>query len=375
MSEDRAFNEWAIRVGITGAVMLAVLAGTLWVLKSALTPLAVAWFIAYLLDPVIDRFEARHIPRRVAILLFVLLVGAATVGALLLVVPAVQEEVAGLTERLPRYLDAALSTLLPLLTEKLGITLPSSLQEGIQALRSGELTLPLDQIRAVLNRALAAAQLAATGTLGALVSALLIPVLTYYLLVEFDRIREAVVDLVPHRQRDFVRQQVARIDGLVSGFIRGQLTVCALLGALYAAGFALIGIDLALVIGAVSGALAIIPYVGGIAAFASASGMCLLQYGIGTELGLVVGWYALVQGLEGMVLTPRIVGQNLGMHPVVVIVALLIGGDLLGFLGLMIAVPAAAVIQVFLIDVVEVYRRTSLYGGPKEDDADVPSAP
>jgi predicted PurR-regulated permease PerM len=361
-NSDRAFNDRAIRFGITGAVVFATLAFTLWVLKSALTPLAVAWVIAYLLDPIIDRFEERRIPRSVAILIFLVLVGGALTGTLLLIVPAIQRDVAGLTERLPGYLDAGIASLLPLL-ERVGISLPHSLQEGVDAYRSGDLILPLEEARSVLNRALAALRGAVTGTLGALVSLMLIPVLAYYLLVEFDRIRHAVLGLVPPAYRDFISEQAARVDQLISGFIRGQLTVCLALGALYAGGFALIGIDLALVIGAVSGLLAIIPYVGGIVAFVSAAGMCILQYGVDAHLGLVVGWYALVQGLEGFVLTPRIVGQSLGMHPVVVIVALLIGGDLLGFLGLMIAVPAAALVQVFLMDIVEIYRASSLYTG------------
>jgi predicted PurR-regulated permease PerM len=265
---------------------------------------------------------------------------------------------------LPGYLDAGISSLLPLL-EKVGITLPSSLQEGIDAYRSSDLSLPLEGARGVLNRALVAVRGAVTGTLGALVSAMLIPVLAYYLLVEFDRIRHAVLALVPPAYQNFIAEQATRVDQLISGFIRGQLTVCLTLGVLYAAGFAAIGIDLALVIGAVSGLLAIIPYVGGLVAFGSAAAMCVLQYGFDAHLGFVVGWYALVQGLEGFVLTPRIVGQSLGMHPVVVIVALLIGGDLLGFLGLMIAVPAAAVVQVFLVDLVELYRGSDLYGAPE----------
>jgi predicted PurR-regulated permease PerM len=361
-NDDRAFNERAVRIGITGAVVFAVLAFTLWVLKSALTPLAVAWVVAYLLDPVIDRFEARRIPRSAAILIFLVLVGAILTGTLLLVVPAIQSDVAGLTERLPGYLDAGIASLLPLL-ERVGISLPSSFQEGLDAYRSGDLVLPLEEARAVLNRALLAIRGAVTGTVGALVSLMLIPVLAYYLLVEFDRIRHAVLDLVPPAYQDFIAQQAARVDQLISGFIRGQLTVCLVLGVLYAGGFAVIGIDLALVIGAVAGLLAIIPYVGGIVAFGSAAGMCILQYGVGIHLAMVVGWYMLVQGLEGFVLTPRIVGQSLGMHPVIVIVALLIGGDLLGFLGLMIAVPAAAVVQVFLADIVEIYRDSGLYGG------------
>jgi predicted PurR-regulated permease PerM len=158
-----------------------------------------------------------------------------------------------------------------------------------------------------------------------------------------------------------VSEQALRVDRLISGFIRGQLTVCALLAVLYSVGFAIIGIDLAFVIGAIAGVAAIIPYVGGALALASAAGMCLLQYGVDVHLALVVGWYALVQGLEGMVLTPRILGGSLGMHPVVVIVALMIGADLLGFLGLMVAVPIAAVVQVVLQDLLALYRRSTLY--------------
>ena len=362
MESDRAFNERAVRVGITAALIFGVLAIAVWVLKGALTPLAVAWFIAYLLDPLIDRFEARGIPRSVAILLLLLLVGGVLAGTLLLVIPAIQRDVAGLSERLPGYAEGLVGRLLPFL-HQLGIPVPGSLQEGLEALRNGELALTLEQARGVLNQALVALQQAITGTAAALVALLLIPVLAYYLLVEFDRIRLAVLDLVPRRHTEFVRVYARRVDGLISGFIRGQLTVCLLLGVLYAAGFMAIGIDLALVIGFVSGLLAIIPYVGGAVAFAAASGMCLLQYGVDIHLALVVGWYFLVQSLEGMVLTPRIVGQNLGMHPVVVIIALMIGGDLLGFLGLLIAVPLAAVAHVVLADLVASYRASELYTG------------
>jgi predicted PurR-regulated permease PerM len=203
-----------------------------------------------------------------------------------------------------------------------------------------------------------------TGTVGALVSLLIIPVLAYYLLVEFDRIRVGILTLVPHAYQQSVAIEAARVDALISGFIRGQLTVCLVIGVLYAVGFAVIGIDLAIVIGVVSGLLAIVPYVGGALALVSAAGMALLQFGVGTQLALVVGWYFVVQGLEGFVLTPKIVGGSLGMHPVTVIVALLIGGDLLGFLGLLIAVPVAAVVQVFVQDLVAMYRESPLYREP-----------
>lgn len=355
---DRAFIERAIRLGIIGAVTLVVVLGLAWLLKAALTPLAVAWVIAYLCDPLIDRFEARGIPRSAAIGLLLLGFGAALFGTAFLLIPAMLREMAALSESLPGYVDAALASVAPWLREHLGVALPATVHEALDALR-GESALPLDAARSLLERVLRTI----TGTAGALVSLLIIPVIAFYLLVEFDRIGRAVLDLVPRGYRDAVAARAARVDGLVSSFIRGQLTICLVLGALYAGGFAAIGIQLAFVIGVVSGLLAIIPYVGGAVAFASAAGMCLLQYGFDAHLVAVVVWYALVQGFEGMLLTPRIMGQSLGMHPVTVILALMIGADLLGFLGLMIAVPTAAVVQVFAGELIALYRSTDLYGG------------
>jgi predicted PurR-regulated permease PerM len=137
--------------------------------------------------------------------------------------------------------------------------------------------------------------------------------------------------------------------------------VAIVLGVLYAAGFAVIGIDLAIGVGVVSGLLAVIPYLGSLIALVSASVLCILQFGIDWHLAAVVGWYAVVQNFEGFVLTPRIVGQSVGLHPGAVIVALLIGADLFGFLGLLIAVPAAAVVKVFADELFEIYRSSSLF--------------
>jgi len=355
--EDRAFVQRALRIGIVGLVFLGVLGAALWVLKGAFTPLAVAFLLAYLLDPVIDRFESWGLPRRGGVLSLLLLAGGTLFGLAFVGIPAMQREVAALATRLPGYLEGTLGGLTPMLQERFDVQLPSTWREGLEALRGGDFSAHLQAAHALLERALGAL----TGTVGALVSLVVVPVLAYYLLVDFDRIRLAALDLVPRAQQARVAELATRVDRLLASFIRGQLSVCAVLGALYAVGFAVIGIDLAFVIGAISGLLAIIPYVGGAVAFASAAGMCVLQYGLDFHLGLVVGWYALVQGLEGMVLTPRIVGGSLGMHPLVVILALLIGGDLLGFFGLMIAVPAAAIAQVFLGDLVEWYRASPVY--------------
>jgi predicted PurR-regulated permease PerM len=369
-SDDRAFIERAERLAIIGVTVLGVGLAVLWLLKGALTPLATALVIAYLFDPLIDRFEARGISRAAAIGILLVFVAAALFGVALVLIPAMQRDVAALSERLPSYLERGLSALDPRLERDFGVRLPRSFHDAIARLRTGELQLPLDSLRGLLERLLHGI----TGTAGALISMLIIPVLAYYLLIEFDHIRFAVLDLVPYAYQPRVASEAARIDALISGFIRGQLTVCLILAGLYAAGFALIGIDLAIVIGVASGLLAIIPYLGGTVAIVSAVVMALLQFGVGGELALVVGWYLVVQGLETLVLTPKIVGKSLGMHPVTVIVALMIGGDLLGFLGLLIAVPVAAVVQVFAQELVSRYRESRFYRMPAEPEGSGPTA-
>jgi len=358
--DDRAFIERSARFAIIGATVLGIGIAALWLLKGALTPLATALVIAYLFDPLIDRFEARGVSRRAAILFLLVLVGSALFGVAFVLIPAMQRDVATLSEQLPSYLERGLAALGPSIENAFGLHLPRSLHDAIEGFRTGELQVPLDAVRSLLERGVRGI----TGTVGALVSLLIIPVLAYYLLVEFDRIRLGALDLVPIAYQQRVATEAARVDALISGFIRGQLTVCLALAALYSLGFAAIGIHLAIVIGVASGLLAIIPYVGGSVALTSGIGMSLLQFGIGAELALVVGWYLIVQGLESFVLTPKIVGRSLGMHPVTVIVALMIGGDLLGFLGLLVAVPLAAVVQVFTQDLVAVYRESPYYRLP-----------
>ena len=138
----------------------------------------------------------------------------------------------------------------------------------------------------------------------------------------------------------------------------------------------MIGVDLAIGVGLLAGVLALVPYLGSAVALATASLLCVLEFGFGWHLVAVLGWYVAVQNLESFVLTPRIVGGSVGLHPAAVIVALLIGGDLFGFLGLLIAVPAAAVVKVFVDELLEVYRRSALLrGGEHSAPPGEPAAP
>lgn len=362
---DRDFLARSARRAVVGAVAFAVLFAVLYVLKAALTPLAAAFVVAYLLDPLIDRFEARGVRRSIAIFLLLGVVGFGLIGGILVLLPKLQAEVAALARNMPGYLERLATVVLPEIEARLGVELPHTFDDVIARVRSGEIPLPLEAIRDLLSKTLSTV----FGTFSSLIGLLVIPILAYYLLVDFDSYVARLGHWIPPRQRGYVVEKVRTVDRLVSGFLRGQLLVASALGVLYAVGFAVIGIDLAIGVGIVSGMLAVIPYLGSIIALASASILCILQFGIDWHLGAVVAWYALVQNFESFVLTPRIVGQSVGLHPAAVIVALLIGGDLFGFLGLLIAVPAAAVVKVFADELFEIYRSSSLFA---DEDAAPP---
>jgi len=351
---DRDFVVRAARWAIVAAVTVGALLVLLWVLKAALTPLAAAFVIAYLLDPLIDLFERHHVRRSIAIFALLTLLGGALAMLLLFVVPRFQREVGALAERMPGYLEQLTTVVIPGLEQRLGVQIPHTLNDVIARVRSGEIPLPLEESRKLLAGAVGYV----TGTFSALV---VIPILAYYALVEFDRLVARAAAWIPPRHRVYVIDKARTVDRLVSGFLRGQLLVAATLGVLYAVGFSLIGIDLAVGVGVLAGVLALVPYLGSAVALASASILCLLKFGIDGHLLAVFGWYLACQALEGFVLTPRIIGQSVGLHPAVVIVALLIGGDLFGFLGLLIAVPGAAVAKVFIDEALAAYRSSALF--------------
>jgi predicted PurR-regulated permease PerM len=363
---DRDFLARSARRAVVGAIVFGVVIALLWVLKAALTPLAAAFVTAYLLDPLIDRFEARGVRRSIAIFLLLGVVGFGVIGGSLVLLPKLQAEVAALARNMPGYLERLTTVVLPQIEARLGIQLPHTFEDVIARVRSGEIPLPLEAMRELLARAIATV----FGSVASLIGLLVIPVLAYYLLVDFDSYVARLGLWIPPRQRTYVFEKVRTVDRLVSGFLRGQLLVASVLGVLYAVGFAVIGIDLAIGVGIVAGALGVIPYLGSVIALSSASVLCVLQFGIDWHLAAVVGWYAVVQNFEGFVLTPRIVGQSVGLHPAAVIVALLIGGDLFGFLGLLIAVPAAAVVKVFADELFAIYRSSSLFA---EDDRAPPA--
>ena len=354
-SDDRAFIDRSIRIAIVAATSLAVVFALLYVLKGALTPLAVSLGIAYFLDPVVRLLERHGVRRRFGVLVLMLIAVGILALVLFVLVPVLVGQLAELARSLPGYLNAALRWVLPHV-ESLGVDVPTSWTEAFDQVRQ---SIGIERLGGWAQKLLGTA----SGTIGAVVGIFVIPVIAYYMLAEFGAVKDGFVSMVPLRYRDTVVSHWRKVDELLSGFVRGQITVCVILGVLYALGFAALGVPMAMLIGLVAGAVAFIPYVGSALALGLASALCLFEHGVGLRLAGVLGWYVLVQNLEGFVLTPRIVGSSVGLHPMTVIVALLIGGNLLGFLGLLVAVPVAAVAQVFVRELIASYRTSALYTG------------
>jgi predicted PurR-regulated permease PerM len=187
------------------------------------------------------------------------------------------------------------------------------------------------------------------------------PVVTFYLLRDWDNLIAEIDNLLPRKYAPVIREQAKLIDAVLSGFMRGQASVCLLLGIFYAVGLTLVGLDFGLMVGMVAGVLSFIPYVGTIVGFIVGIGLAFVQFSDWISIALVAGVFVVGQGIEGNFLTPRLVGTRVGLHPVMVIFALLAGGALFGFLGILLAVPVAAVVGVLTRFAIKKYAASRYY--------------
>lgn len=354
-------------------VALAVICGVLWLfslLQSVLTPVFFAALIAYMLDPLVDRLEARKINRSLAIVILLTLLLLALALLSLLVVPGVVREVSSFAKELPGQLSALVARMEPWLRAQ-GIEPPHSLKEALEQAGVDAKDLA-GKAAAPASRVLSYVLGGTASILGALGNLIIVPVFAFYLLHDWDRMLTAMRDLVPWRIRPHVVDIAGEVDEILGQFVRGQVLVMGLLAVLYAVAYSIIGVRLAIPIGIVAGLLAFIPYVGGAVALGLALLMSALAGAGWGQVGLVVGAYAVIQVLEGFVITPRIMEDKLGLGAVWVLLALMVFGELFGFMGVLLAVPAAAVVKVFTVRAVAHYRKSHVFleGGPDEDQRD-----
>ncbi|HWB76089.1 MAG TPA: AI-2E family transporter [Nannocystaceae bacterium] len=350
----RIFPRWVVALAIIALVGLVI-----WALRGVLTPVFFAFLIAYMLDPVVDRFERRRIPRAVGITILLTAVLGAFAVFFVLAIPAIGRDLSSFATELPSALKGLLDRAEPMLAD-MGIPVPHSFDEAVaqMGMDTGQLASKAAQPASKVLEWL----WGGTGTvLGMLATAVIVPVLAFYLLHDFDRLTAQVRDLIPPHWRPFVLDVVGEVDWMLGQFVRGQLTVMVILALLYCIAYSIIGVRLAIVIGVVAGMLSFIPYVGGATALGLAILMSLIDWHGPMQLVWVGIAYGVIQVLEGFVITPRVLGDKVGLSPLWVLLALMIGGELFGFLGVMLALPGAAVAKIFAMRGLSWYRKSEFF--------------
>lgn len=320
---------------------LAITAWLLYLLAPVLTPFIAAALLAYVGDPLADRLQKLKLPRSVAVLA-VFLATFFSIGAIvLLVLPLVQAQIAALLEALPRYMQYVEERILPTVRDLLesgggaeDIGLAAFLKEyGSMAGKWGS------EFLTSLSRSGGA-------LVTALLSLFLVPILTFYMLRDWDDIVARLGRLVPPSRRDTVFGLLAETDEVLGAFLRGQLLVMLGLALIYTLGLSLLGLNFALAIGVVSGLVSFVPYLGFILGILLAGLTAVSEPNALLMLAGVVAVFSVGQFVEGSFLTPKLVGDRIGLHPIVVIFAVMAFGQLFGFFGILLALPAAAVLSV-----------------------------
>ncbi len=340
--------------------LAAVAFALLYLLAPILAPFVAAAVLAYVFDPLVDRMCGLKLPRALAVLLVML--GALLLGLalLLILLPLLQQELSLLAQRLPQWLDAARVHLLPAVQQWFGV----ELEWDSAALK--QLLVDHWQRAGGLASGVLLPWLGDSGSalLAFFANLLLIPVVMFYLLRDWDDLLMRVDGLLPRHWYSQIRQIVAESDKVLAEFLRGQISVMLLMSVFYVVVLWLVGLEFALPIGIVAGVLVFVPYLGMVLGLLLATLAAAMQFGFGAGLLWVWGAFAAGQLLEGMVITPWLVGERIGLHPLAVIFALLAFGQLFGFFGLLLALPLAAVLLVVLRHLRERYLSSTMYLKP-----------
>jgi len=345
------------------ALLLAVLAAIiLYSSSSVFLQLFIAFALAYMLNPAVVFLERKGVGRIPSILVVFLAALVVCAGIAVFFVVSLGSEFSSMQLNLPAYARHLYEITPVAVKSYLGIETPDKLSLRLDEIVTQARNVAPDIAKPVLNL-LREAFSSTIAFILALLGYFIIPVYLFYLLADLPQLKEFIQSFIPERHRDVYNEKLGEIDGVLGGFIRGQLSVCAILAVLYSIGLYFIGIDLAIAIGTLAGITFIIPYVGTIIGICLSVVMALLKFHDMLHPLLCLGWFCLVQALEGMVITPKVVGDTVGLHPLVAIIALLIGGQMFGIMGMLLAVPATAVLQVFLRSLAAWYRESDFYRG------------
>ena len=345
-----SINDQAKVWGIVTAVFLFVL----WWLGDVILPFVLGGALAYMLDPLADRLQRLGLSRSMAVVTISLVALLIIVMLFLLVIPLLVQQTAALINTAPQLFSE--------LQDWLTATFPGVMDEDStirrQLLALGEAIQSKggDLLNSLLS--------SAVGVFSIILLVVIVPVVTFYLLLDWDRMLARIDELLPRDHAPVLRQIAAEIDATLASFIRGQGTVCLILGTFYAAGLGLVGLNFGLVLGLIAGLVSFIPYVGALIGGGLALALALFQYWDDPIwIGAVAAIFVFGQAVEGNFLTPKLVGESVGLLPVWLLFALSVFGTIFGFVGLLVAVPMAAMIGVVTRFALSRYKEGRLYRG------------
>ena len=329
----------------------------IYLLAPVLTPFMISALLAYMGDPLVDRLEARKLSRTLSVVIVFTVLFAAGITLLLILVPILEKQTVAMFNRLPAYVDWFQLTAIPYIFGLLGI---EHISVDMSSLKTA-IAQYWQQAGGLATTMLSSVSRSGFLILGWVANLVLVPVVTFYLLRDWDRMVASVRDMLPRRHEARITALVRESDDVLGAFFKGQLLVMLALGTVYSVGLSIVGLEMALLIGMMAGLVSFVPYLGFIVGIVVAGIVTLVQYQELMPLVYVVAVFGIGQLLEGMLLTPWLVGDRIGLHPVAVIFAVLAGGQLFGFVGVLLALPVAAVVMVVLRHIHGEYVSSELY--------------
>lgn len=356
-------NQWYIMAVVILTAYLVYL------LSPILTPFAVGALLAYLFDPLADKLEKWKLNRTLSVTLVFFVISLIVFGIALILIPALEKQISSFIRNLPNYLEWLRNNVSPWLQTRFGIqTDIFDMGELTQLMKSN-----WESAGGIAQSVLSSITKSGLVIVSLFMNFLLIPVVTFYLLRDWDIITARVNELIPRPYHRTVTSIAKDADSVLSSFLRGQLSVMLALGAIYTIGLWVVGIELSLLIGMGAGMISFVPYLGTIVGMIAGVIAALMQFGDVNHLMYVLIVFGIGQVLEGFVLTPWLVGDRIGLHPVAVIFSVLAGGQLFGFVGVLLGLPLAAVIMVLLRHGHGRYLGSRLYG--KENEISLTNKP
>lgn len=352
-------SKWLI---FSGVIVTGVL---VYLLAPVITPFLMGALLAYLGDPLADRLETKKLSRTLSVIIVFVVIFLVVLLVPIVLLPLIEQQVSALAANFPKYIDWVQQNVVPFISQTLNVDPTVLNTDTIKQSIVGSWR----EVGGFAGNIVSGISKSGMVLLAWVANLVLVPVVTFYLLRDWDVLIDKIHKLLPRNSEPTVVKLAKESDDVLGQFLRGQLTVMVVLGFIYTMGLWIVGLDLALLVGMVAGLVSFVPYLGFIVGIVLAGIAAIMQFGDMTYLFYVLIVFGIGQAFEGMLLTPLLVGDKIGLHPVAVIFAVMAGGQLFGFVGVLLALPVAAIIVVLLRHMHELYKTSEIYGESAPDEA------